>query len=145
MKAGHSHPFAKPHVQQGSFLQPVRYLHADTFHNARQIRVVITCNDNEIIIKREPLVFTRARRAVKEKKKKKERLGQYNSNNKLILGQYTSRYNLHLSLSLSLPPLPLSLPLSLSLSLSLSHTHTHTHTRARARTHTHTHTIQQVK
>ena len=47
----------------------------------------------------------------KEKKKERKRLGQYNSNNKLIHGQYTSRYNLH-------------------------HTHTYTHTH----THTHTHT-----
>ena len=50
-------------------------------------------------MKREPLVYTRARRAVQ--RKKKERLGQYNSNNKLIHGQYTSRYNLHLSHSLT--------------------------------------------
>ena len=82
-------------------------------------------NNNEILIKHKPLVYTRAWHAVQEKKK---RLGQYNSHNKLIHGQYTSRYNLHLSLSLSLPP-------SLSLSLSLSHTHTHTHTH----THRHTH------
>ena len=64
-------------------------------------------NNNEIFIKRESLVYTRARRAVQ--KRKKERLGQHNSNNKLNHGQYTSRYNLHLSLSLSLPPLPPSL------------------------------------
>ena len=64
------------------------------------------------------------------KKRKKERLGQYNSNNKRIHGQYTRRYNLHLSHSLS-PSLPLP--------LSLSHTYTH------ARTHAHTHTPQQVK
>ena len=30
----------------------------------------------------------------KERKKKRKRLGQYNSNDKLIHGQYTSRYNL---------------------------------------------------
>ena len=58
-------------------------------------------NDTEMLIKREPLVYTRARRAVqkrkekrnKEKKKKKRRkkLGQYNINNKLIHRQYTSR------------------------------------------------------
>ena len=53
-----------------------------------------------------------------KKKRKRKKLGQYNRNNKLIHGQYTNRYNLHLSLS-----------------LSLSHTHTHTHT----------HTTQQVK
>ena len=59
-------------------------------------------NDNEILVKRKPLVCTRAQRTVhKKKKKKKERLGQYNSNNKLIHGQYTSRYNLHLSHSLT--------------------------------------------
>ena len=60
-------------------------------------------------------------------KKKKERLGQYNSNNKLICGRYTSRsYNLHLSLSL--PP-----SLSLSLMHACIHMHTHTHS-----TYTHT-------
>ena len=94
-------------------------------------------------IKYEPLVYTKAWRTVQ--KRKKERLGQYNSNNKLIHEQYTSRYNLHLSLSLSLShslSLSLSLPLSLSLaslSLSLSLTQTHRHT------HTHTHqTASQV-
>ena len=71
-------------------------------------------NNNEILIKREPLVYTRAQRAVQRKKRK--RLGQYNSNNKPIHGQYTSRYNLHLSHSLSPPP-----------PLSLTHMHTHTH------------------
>ena len=74
-------------------------------------------NNNEILIKHKPLVYTRAWHAVQEKKK---RLGQYNSHNKLIHGQYTSRYNLHLSHSLSLPLPPPS--------LSLSHTHTHTQT-----------------
>ena len=43
--------------------------------------------------------------------KKTKRLGQYNSNNKLIHGQYTSRYSLYLSLSVC---------------LSLIHAHTHT-------------------
>ena len=81
-------------------------------------------DDNEILIKREPLVYTRG--ALYKKKTKIERLGQYNSNNKLINGQYTSRYNLHLSLS-----------------FSLSFTHTHTHARARARAHAHT--AHQVK
>ena len=76
-------------------------------------------NNNEILIKHKPLVYTRAWHAVQEKKK---RLGQYNSHNKLIHGQYTSRYNLHLSHSLSLPLPPPS--------LSLSHTHTHTNTTA---------------
>ena len=37
-------------------------------------------NNNEILIKREPLVYTRAWRAV-QKKEKEKRLGQYNSNN----------------------------------------------------------------
>ena len=46
-------------------------------------------NNNEILIKRKPLVYTRARDVVQ----KKRRLGQYNSNNKLTHGQYTSRYN----------------------------------------------------
>ena len=54
------------------------------------------------------------------KKQKKGEVGarQYNSNNKLIIGQYTSRYN-----------------------LNLTHTHTlgRTHTHARIRTRTHTH------
>ena len=69
-----------------------------------QIAILLDHNDNnEILFKREPLVFTRARHAAQKKKKEKKRLGQYNSNNKLIHGQYTSRYNLH-------------------------HTHTHTHT-----------------
>ena len=31
----------------------------------------------------------------RKKKKKRKKLGQYNSNNKLIHGQYTCRYNLH--------------------------------------------------
>ena len=48
--------------------------------------------------------------ALYRKKRRRRRLGQYNSNNKLIHGQYTSRYNLH-------------------------HTHAHTHTH----THIHTH------
>ena len=50
-------------------------------------------NNNEILIKRKPLVSTRARLAVQKKRErtKRERLGQYNSNNKLIHGQYTSR------------------------------------------------------
>ena len=77
-------------------------------------------------MKREPLVYIRARHSVQKKKKKnrrkkeKERLGQYISNNKLIHEQYTGRHNLHLShtLSLSIPP---SLPPH-SLSLSLTHT-----------------------
>ena len=79
-------------------------------------------DDNEILIKREPLVYTRG--ALYKKKTKIERLGQYNSNNKLINGQYTSRYNLHLSLSFSF-----------SLSPSFFHTHTHTQTHTHARTH----------
>ena len=49
-------------------------------------------NNNEILIKREPQVYTTARCAVYNNKKW---LGQYNSNNKLIHGQYTSRYKLH--------------------------------------------------
>ena len=74
-------------------------------------------NNNEILIKRELLVYTTARRVVQRKRRRKG-LGQYNSNNKLIHGQYTSRYNRH-----------------------HTHTYTHTHTRARthARTHAHTH------
>ena len=56
-------------------------------------------NNTEILIKREPLVYTRPRLAV-QKKKEKKRIGQYNSNNKLIRGKNTSRYNLHLSHSL---------------------------------------------
>ena len=63
-------------------------------------------NNNEILIKREPLVNTRARRAVQQQQQKK--LGQYNGYNKLIHGQYTSRYKIHLSLSLSLSPPSLS-------------------------------------
>ena len=41
-------------------------------------------NNNEIIIKHEPLVYTRVRRAVKKKEEEEEeknRLGQYNSSN----------------------------------------------------------------
>ena len=76
-------------------------------------------NNNEILIKREPLVYTRARRAV-QKKRRRKRLGQYNSNNKLIYGQYTSRYNVHHK-------------------QTNTHTHTHSHTHA-THTHTHTHT-----
>ena len=40
-------------------------------------------NNNEILIKREPLVYTRAPRAVQKgrEREKKKRLGQYNSNN----------------------------------------------------------------
>ena len=69
-------------------------------------------NNYEILTKREPLVY-RAGHAVQRKKRK--RLGQYNSNNKLIHGQYTSRYNPH-------------------------HTHTHTYTHTHTHTqHTHTH------
>ena len=71
----------------------------------------------------------------KQKKRKRTNLGQYNRSNKLIHGQCTNRYNLHLSLSLSL-----SLFLSLSRSLAHTHTHTHTHTCERMHTHTHTHT-----
>ena len=94
--------------------------------------------NNEILIKHEPLACTRAQCAVQKKQhtqkkiERKKRLGQYNSNNELIHGQYTSRYNPHLSLS---PPLSLSLSLS-HLSLSLTHTHTHTHT--------HKHTASQM-
>ena len=85
-------------------------------------------NNNEILIKCEPLGYTRARHTVQKKKEKKKRLGQYNTNNKLIHGQPAeTTYISH-----SLRPSP---PLSLSL------THTHTNTL----THTHTHTPQQVK
>ena len=67
-------------------------------------------NNNETLIKREPQVYTRAWRTVQ--KEKKIRLGQYNSSNKLIHAQYTSRYKLH----------------------------THTHRNSHTHTHTHTHT-----
>ena len=52
------------------------------------------------------------------RKKRRKRLGQYNSNNKLIHGQYTSTYNLHHTNARA---------------RTHTHTHTHTHTRARAR------------
>ena len=65
-------------------------------------------NNNEILIMRKPPVYARALCAVQKRKRKKKgekkRLGQYNSNSKLIHGQYTSRYNLHLTLSLSPSP-----------------------------------------
>ena len=35
--------------------------------------IIIINNDNEILIKREPLVYTRARRAVQRKKKEREK------------------------------------------------------------------------
>ena len=81
-------------------------LHFSLFWNTS----TTTTTSTKILIKREPLVYTRAQGAVQKKKKKG--LGQYDSINKLIHGQYTSRYNLHLSLSVPLP-------------LSLSHTPPH--------------------
>ena len=91
--------------------------------------IIIKKKNNEILIKCEPPVYTRAQCTVQRQKKKRKRLGQYNSNNKLIQGQYIRRYNLHLSLSLSL-----------SLSLTHTHTHTHTHIHTHILKHTHTHT-----
>ena len=58
-------------------------------------------NNSEILNKREPLVCTRVRRAghihthTHTHTHTHKRLEQYNSNNKLIHGQYTSRYNIH--------------------------------------------------
>ena len=57
-------------------------------------------NSYEILIKCEPLVYTRAWRAVQKEKKREERRGKrpgwHTSNNKLIHGQHTSRHNPHL-------------------------------------------------
>ena len=89
-------------------------------------------NNNEILIKREPQVYTTAQWAVQKKKKKEEerRLGQYNSNNKLIHGQYTSRYNRHLTHTHTLTNTCTHIN---------THTHTLTHTHTDTHTHTHTH------
>ena len=54
----------------------------------------VSDDNTEILIKHEPLVNTRAWRIVQKKERRKS-LGQDNSSNKLIHGQYTSRYNLH--------------------------------------------------
>ena len=40
--------------------------------------------NNETLIKHEPLVYNRAWCAVQKKRRGKKRVGQYNSNNKLI-------------------------------------------------------------
>ena len=64
-----------------------------------EVRLCVHCrdcminNNNEILNKLKLLLYTRALHAVQKKKKRRKRLGQYNSSDKPIHGQYTSRYN----------------------------------------------------
>ena len=78
--------------------------------------------NNEILIKREPLVYQSSARCTKEKKKKKKKKGEDNT-------------TAIASSSLDNTPADTTyISLTLSLSLPLSHTHTHKHTHTRTHT-----------
>ena len=101
----------------------------------------INNNDNNgILTKHEPLVYTRARRAVQRKKKKKRKKGQDSTTattSSPMDSTPADTTHIHHSLS-PFPPPP---PPSLSHIHTHRHTHTHTHPHPTAQhTHTHAHT-----